>query len=101
MKSKRRPRTGKRAEQVSNPLGTIAGQLIPVMEAFWLAVNRARGQGSVEPELPGCLPHWCHRIADQFAKTILKPLIALDPKRDFDARNFGRMIGLFLIAGVF
>jgi hypothetical protein len=101
MKRKRRPAAGERPKYVSNPLGTVARQLIPVMEAFWLAVNRARGQGSVEPELSACLPPWCHRIAEQFAKTILKPLIVLDPKGEFDARNFGRMTGLFLRAGVF
>jgi hypothetical protein len=101
MKRKRRPPAGKPPKQVTNPLGTIAGRLIPLMEAFWLAVNRARGQGSVEPEHSACLPPWCHRIADLFAKTVLKSLIALDPKGQFDARNFGRLTGFFLRAGVF
>lgn len=101
MKRKRRLPTGKRPKYVANPLATIAGQAIPVVEAFWLAVNRARGQGSVEPELSVCLPPWCHNIADQFAKTVFKSMIGLDPKGQFDARNYGRMIGLILRAAVF
>ena len=39
MKRKRRPPTGKPPKYVSNPLGTIAGQAIPVMEALRLAVS--------------------------------------------------------------
>jgi hypothetical protein len=101
MKRKRRRPLGKPPEQVTNPLGTIAGQAIPVLEAFWLAFNRARDQGSVEAEQSACLPAWCHHIADQFAKTVFKSMIGLDPKGQFDARNFGRMIGLMLRAGVF
>jgi hypothetical protein len=44
---------------------------------------------------------WGHNIAETFAKTIFKTMIALDTKGQFDARNFGRMVGIFLRGGVF
>ena len=80
---------------------TIAGQGLIVIEAFTRAVEKARGKTTDEPKLSACLPVWCHNIADIFAKTIFKTMIALDPKGQFDARNFGRMFGLLLRAGVF
>jgi hypothetical protein len=101
MKRKKNHKTKKAGNLARNRLETIAGQVIPVVEAFYLAVNRGRGKASGEPKLSACLPSWCHNIADQFAKTLLKSTIALDPKEEFDARNFGRMTGLLLRAGVF
>jgi len=61
----------------------------------------ARGKTTDEPQFSACLPVWCHNIADIFAKTVFKTTVALDPKGQFDARNFGRMVGLLLRAGVF
>jgi hypothetical protein len=80
---------------------TIAGQGLIIIEAFTRAIEKARGNTLEEPKLSACLPVWCHNIADIFAKTIFKTMIALDPKGQFDARNFGRMVGIVLRAGVF
>lgn len=80
---------------------TIAGKLLIVLEAFTCAVNNARGVATDEPQISACLPVWGHNIAEIFAKTIFKTMIALDTKGQFDARNFGRMVGIFLRAGVF
>jgi hypothetical protein len=72
-----------------------------LIEAFTRAIEKARGKTLEEPKLSACLPVWGHNIADMFAKTIFKTMIALDPKEQFDARNLGRMIGIFIRAGVF
>ena len=80
---------------------TIAGQWLIFSEAFSRAVDRARGKTIDEPKFSACLPVWGHNIADIFAKTLFKTTAALDPKGQFDARNFGRMFGLLLRAGVF
>jgi hypothetical protein len=83
------------------PEETISGQWLIIFEALSRAFDRARGKTPDEPQLSACLPVWCHNIADIFAKTIFKTTVALDPKGQFDVRNFGRMVGLLLRAGVF
>ena len=80
---------------------TIAGQGLIFFETFSRAVDRARGKTTDEPKFSACLPVWGHNIADNFAKTVFKTTVALDPKGQFDARSFGRMFGLLLRAGVF
>ena len=72
-----------------------------VIEAFTRAIDKARGKTLGESKFSACLPVWGHHIAYLFAKTIFKTMIALDPKGQFDARNFGRMVGIFLRVGVF
>lgn len=75
--------------------------MLIISEAFYRAVDKALGKTIDEPQFSACLPVWCHNIADIFAKTVFKTTLALDPKGQFDARNFGRMVGLLLRAGVF
>lgn len=80
---------------------TIAGKAIPVMEVLMRAIDKARGKTLNEPQFSACLPAWGHNIADIFAKTVFKTTVALDPKREFDARSFGRTVGILLRACVF
>src|SRR5690348_13462729 len=87
--------------QPAKPEQTIAGRMIPLMEAFHRAFEKARGQTLGEPHLSACLPLWCHNIMDQLAKTVLKRVVALDPKGKFNSRGYGRMIGVLLRGCVF
>lgn len=46
-----------------------------------------------EPDVPS----WCQRIGEQLNRTILKPLLALDPEgRGPDWENHGKMLGVVL-----
>jgi len=95
--------SGEKQEDIrfTEPQKTIAGRVIPLVEAFQRGVDKARGKALGEPKLSSCLPSWCHSIAERFAKTIFKSTIALDPKGQFDARNFGRIVGVLLRGLVF
>ncbi len=87
--------------QAPRPSETIAGRLIPLIEAFDRAMKRAGGKQLGEPELSACLPTWVHNIAERLCKTILKYTLALEPKGQFNARNYGRMVGQLLRDAVF
>jgi hypothetical protein len=76
---------------------TIAGRLIPLAEALYHSVMKAGGQPVPQPSYSAQLPAWCHHICDQFTKTIFRGLVDMAPKeKKFDARNYGRMVGLLL-----
>lgn len=101
MKRKRTIRSGQ-PKSPSKPIEeTIAGNGLIVFEALSRAFDKARGKALAEPQFSAALPSWGHDIADRFAKTIFKSTIALDPNGQFDARNFGRMVGLLLRGAVF
>jgi hypothetical protein len=80
---------------------TIAGQIMIVIEALTRASDKARGLPVKEPEFSACVPVWYHNIADILAKTIFRKMIALDPKGQFEARNFGKTMGSILRGAVF
>jgi hypothetical protein len=82
----------------SGPEHQLFGRLAPVCEALQRAMFRATGK-AVEPlALSNSIPEWCHKIADRLAVTIFKRVVGLNPKGKFDARNYGRMVGMFLRA---
>jgi hypothetical protein len=101
MKRKRRKQNSQPKTPLKKPEETIAGQMLMMVEAITRAFEKARGKPIGEPQFSACLPVWCHNIADIFAKTVFKTTAALDPKGQFEARNFGRTLGFILRGGVF
>lgn len=74
---------------------TLAGRLIPLVEALARAVARAAKQPLSESKYSTQLPAWCHNICDQLTKTIFRNLIHVAPKPGkFDAQNYGCMAGM-------
>jgi hypothetical protein len=76
---------------------TLAGRLIPLAEALYRSVLKAGSQPVPESKYSAQLPAWCHHICDQLTKSIFRGLVDVAPKdRKFDARHYGRMVGLLL-----
>jgi hypothetical protein len=95
---KRRKRQTKHPKKFEE---SIAGQGLMMTELLVAAVHRGLGKDSPEAKFSQALPIWCHNIADIFVKTILKNLVNLDLKGQFDPRKLGRLFGMLLRVGVF
>jgi hypothetical protein len=67
---------------------TIAGRLIPLSEALYIAVQKAASRPVSEPKYSVNFPVWGHNICGEFTKTIFRKLVAAAPDKDrFDARG--------------
>jgi hypothetical protein len=82
--------------ETNGPEYQVFGRVAPICEALHRAVLRATGKTLEPPALSKAMPEWCHNIADRLVLTIFKRLAGLDPQGKFDARNFGRMVGVIL-----
>jgi hypothetical protein len=65
-------------------------------EALHRALLRARGKPIGPAALSKAMPEWCHNIADKLVLTVLKGVLDMDPQGKFEARNYGRMVGVLL-----
>jgi hypothetical protein len=85
--------------KTSGPEHKVFGRIAPMCEALHRAVFRAAGK-SVEPAaLSGAMPEWCQNVADRLVLTVLKGIVGLAPHGKFDARSYGRLVGV-LIRGI-
>jgi hypothetical protein len=82
--------------ETSGSENKLFGRIGPICETLHLAVLRSTGRPPQPPTLSAAMPAWCHNIADKFVLTILKRVAALSPQGKFDARNYGRIIGVIL-----
>jgi len=80
---------------------TIAGRLIPLPEAFDLAIKKAANVPLPKKNHSAHLPVWAHNICDEFTKTIFKNVVGLAPQGKFDPRKCGRCVGLILRGAAF
>ncbi|HWN95775.1 MAG TPA: hypothetical protein VNT99_12130 [Methylomirabilota bacterium] len=80
---------------------TLSGRLIPLFEAFQRAIKKAAKQPLPEPKYSVSLPVWCHKICDQLTKTVFKSLVGVAPQGEFDARHYGRLLGMLLRGAAF
>jgi hypothetical protein len=80
----------------SGPEHLLFGRVGPICEALYNAAYRAAGKSPPPPSISKGMPEWCHNIADKLGLTILKRITDLAPRGKFDARNYGRMVGIVL-----
>lgn len=80
---------------------TIAGRVAPLVEMFYRVFVEACGVQAREPQLCKHLPSWSNNIALRFGKTIFKSALALAPRDRFEARDYGRMVGVLMRGAVF
>jgi len=85
----------------SRDQNTIAGRLIPLLEAFEIAIKKAANQPLPQKNHSAQLPIWCHSICDQFTKTIFKYVVELAPQGKFDPRSYGRRVGMLIRGAAF
>jgi hypothetical protein len=81
---------------------TLAGRIIPLLEAMFQSVSMAGGQPVKEPKYSTVLPAWAHKICDKLTKTIFKNLVETAPRENqFIARHYGQLVGMLLRGVVF
>jgi hypothetical protein len=81
---------------------TLAGRLAPLAEALYHSVMKAGGQPVAQAKYSTQLPTWCQNICDQFTKSVFRGLVDATPKdKTFNARNYGRMVGMLLRGATF
>jgi hypothetical protein len=86
----------------TNEQHTLAGRLIPLLEALWLAIAKATGQPAMEPRYSELLPGWTHNLCAKTTTTLFKGLVEAAPRDNVvNARNYGCMIGILLRGVVF
>jgi hypothetical protein len=82
--------------KTNGPEHQLFGRIAPICETLRGAIYGAAGKPFEPFAISREMPKWCHNIADRLALTIGKGLVGLAPQSKFDARNYGRMVGLFL-----
>ena len=82
--------------KISGPEHTVFGRIAPMGEALHRAVFRAVGKPLDAVELSGAMPEWCQNIADRLVLTVLKGIVGLAPQGKFDARSYGRLVGVLM-----
>jgi hypothetical protein len=82
--------------KTDGPEYQLFGRVAPICETLLLAFSRATGKTPQPSSLSNAMPEWCHSIADRLVLTVLKRLAGLSPGGKFDARNFGRIVGVLL-----
>lgn len=81
----------------NRPEHTIAGRLIPLAGALYQAVMKAAGRSTPALNHSANFPAWGHRICNELTKSIFRNLVEAVPAKDsFDARKYGRIVGMLL-----
>ena len=80
---------------------TIAGRVLPLLEAFDIAIKKAAKLPVPEQKRSAELPHWCHRICDQLTKTLFKNVVGFAPQDKLDPRKIGRCVGMLIRGATF
>lgn len=81
----------------NRPEHTIAGRLIPLAEALSIAVMKASGRPVSVPNYSAGFLAWGHNICNELTKSIFRKLVEAAPAKDkFDARGYGRIVGMLL-----
>src|SRR5688572_20225823 len=79
----------------SRPEHTLAGRLIPLAEALYQAVQKAADRPVSEPKYSANFPIWAHNICSELTKSVFRKLVEAAPEKDkFNARNYGRIVGM-------
>jgi hypothetical protein len=82
--------------ETDGPQYQLFGRVAPICEALQRALYRETGRPLQPPILSSAIPEWCHNIADRLVLTVLKGIAGLAPDGKFEARNYGRMVGIVL-----
>ena len=87
------------------PQHTLVGRIMPMCEAFRLAIHRAANLPPLLTRHAHTLPKWGHNAADALTKTLFKGLVRMAPKdnqiNEENAFKTGQIVGLFIRVGIY